>query len=45
MIQWIIHLNLEGMIIVTLDFIVRSNLCDHSDTYILFEGTIIVPNM
>ena len=45
MIQWIIHLNLEGMIIVTLDFIVRSNLCDYSDTYILFEGTIIVPNM
>ena len=23
---------------------VRSNLCDYSDTYILFKGIIIVPN-
>ena len=23
---------------------VRSNLCDYSDTYIIFKGIIIVPN-
>ena len=35
------------MIIVTLDFktsVIRSNLCDYNDAYILVKITITVPN-